>query len=64
MADVRVELKYLSIRNYTESCSWDAEADCQKNLVCYIIMSVYFCRVYMQTCKPAFLKMPQLINIS
>ncbi len=21
------------MRNYTESCSWDAEADCQKNVV-------------------------------
>ncbi len=22
------------VRNYTPSCSWDDEADCQKNVVC------------------------------
>ena len=27
-------------RNYTESCSWDAEADCQKKC-CMLDMSVY-----------------------
>ncbi len=42
----RLGLKSGLSRNYTESCSWDAEADCQEKC-CMLDMSVYVCKVYM-----------------
>ncbi len=31
---VGVMVHTMFIRNFTPSCSWDDEADCQKNVVC------------------------------
>ena len=36
-------------RNYTPSCSWDDEADCQKNVVCWMCQSMFA----KFTCRPA-----------
>ncbi len=37
---IRKGLRYTS-RNFTPSCSWDYEADCQKNVVCQMCRSMF-----------------------